>query len=142
MIVLDTGPLVALFSKKDPFHLPASAWLRTIQEPILTTVPVLTEAFYILTPSSKGALGLCDFIMQGGLIVEFLNFESIRRMFELMNIYADHPMDLADASLIAAAELHSTLKICTIDRNDFTAYRIKKGHRHCPVHLIFVPEIT
>lgn len=138
MIVLDTGPLVALFNKKDSFHVPASAWLRTIQEPILTTVPVLTEAFYMLTPSSKGALGLCDFIMQGGLIVEFLNFESIRRMFELMDIYADHPMDLADASLVAAAELHTTFKICTIDRKDFVAYRIKKGHRHYPVQPIFL----
>lgn len=138
MIVLDTGPLVALFDKKDPFHIPASAWLRTIQEPILTTVPVLTETFYMLTPRSKGALGLCDFIMQGGLIVEFLDFERMRRIFELMDTYSDHPMDLADASLIAAAESHATFKICTIDRKDFAAYRIKKGHRHYPVQPIFL----
>lgn len=138
MILMDTGPLIALFDKKDPFHLRARDLLRTVQEPILTTTPVLTEAFYMLTPSSKGARALCDFIIQGGLILEFLNFEILRRVFELMDEYSDHPMDLADASLVAAAEHHATLKVCTVDRNDFTTYRIRKGHRHYPVQIIFV----
>ena len=43
----------------------------------------------------------------------------LRRAFELMEQYADHPMDLADASLSVAAEVLPTRKIFTIDRQDF-----------------------
>jgi predicted nucleic acid-binding protein len=58
------------------------------------------------------------------------------RALELMETYADHPMDLADASLIAAAEALSTRRVFTIDRADFSAYRIRRGHRHQPVEIV------
>lgn len=45
-----------------------------------------------------------------------------------MRQYADHPMDLADASLVVAAEVLDTNRIFTIDRKDFAAYRIRRGH--------------
>ena len=47
-----------------------------------------------------------------------------------MERYADHPMDLADASLVTAAEALSTRRIFTIDRNDFSTYRVRRGHRN------------
>jgi uncharacterized protein len=53
-----------------------------------------------------------------------------------MELYADHPMDLADASLVAAAEALSTRKIFTIDRSDFETYRLRRGHRHYPVEIV------
>jgi predicted nucleic acid-binding protein len=45
-------------------------------------------------------------------------------------------MDLADASLIVAAETLTTRKIFTIDRKDFAASRIRRGHRHYAVEII------
>jgi predicted nucleic acid-binding protein len=53
-----------------------------------------------------------------------------------MELYADHPMDLADASLIAAAESLGTRRVFTIDRADFGMYRIRRGHRHYPVEIL------
>lgn len=47
------------------------------------------------------------------------------RAFELMEQYADHPMDLADASLIVAAEAFATTRIFTIDRHDVQTYRVR-----------------
>jgi predicted nucleic acid-binding protein len=44
-------------------------------------------------------------------------------------------MDLADASLIVAAEALETRKIFTIDAGDFRTYRIKRGHRHHAVEI-------
>lgn len=38
-------------------------------------------------------------------------------------------MDLADAPLVAVAEAERLHKVFTIDRKDFAAYRIKRGHR-------------
>lgn len=46
-----------------------------------------------------------------------------RRMRELMATYADLPMDLADASLVAVAEALSLSQIFTLDKH-FHAYRI------------------
>ena len=53
-----------------------------------------------------------------------------------MERYSDHPMDLADASLITAAESLQTRKIFTLDRNDFSTYRIQQGHRHETVEIV------
>lgn len=55
---------------------------------------------------------------------------------EPMIRYADHPMDLADASLVVLAERLKLRKIFTIDRNDFAAYRIKQGHRHLAFEVL------
>jgi predicted nucleic acid-binding protein len=51
-------------------------------------------------------------------------------------VYADHPRDLADASLVVAAESLGTRKIFTVDRKDFTAYRVRRGHRHYPFEVL------
>ena len=49
----------------------------------------------------------------------WLGEASLARAFRLMVVYDDRPMDLADASLVAAAESLRTTKIFTIDRRDF-----------------------
>ena len=53
-----------------------------------------------------------------------------------MERYIDHPMDLADASLVAAAEALGARRIFTIDRRDFETYRVRRGHRHYPVEIV------
>jgi uncharacterized protein len=97
---------------------------------------VLTEAFHMLGPASIGSDRLREFIEHGGLSVWFLDQPSLTRAFELMELYADHPMDLADASLVAAAEATNTRRVFTIDRRDFGAYRVRRGHRHYPVEIV------
>ena len=53
-----------------------------------------------------------------------------------MDQYAGHPMDLADASLIVAAEALATTRVFTIDRRDFRTYRVRRGHRSTKVEII------
>ena len=136
MILVDTGPLVALFDPKDPSHRRCREILKTLREALLTTVPVLTEAFHMLSPGSTGADRLRDFIVRGGATVWSFDATSLQRAFELMEQYADHPMDLADASLLAAAETFATTRVFTIDRRDFQTYRIRRGHRSVKVEII------
>ena len=136
MILVDTGPLIALFDRQDDQHNRCRGTLKEIREPILTTTPVLTEAFHVLGPASIGSDRLRDFVEGGGLSVWFLDRAWLTRAFELMELYADHPMDLADASLVAAAEALGTRKVFTIDRNDFETYRVRRGHRHHPMEIV------
>jgi predicted nucleic acid-binding protein len=127
---------VALFDPQDAPHARCREVLRALQEPLFTTVAVLTEAFFMLSPGSYGADRLREFIGRGGLAVWFLDETSLQRAFALMEQYADHPMDLADASLIVAAEALPTRKVFTIDRQDFTTYRMRRGYRYYGVDII------
>lgn len=136
MILVDSGPLVALFDPRDGLHERCKRTLRSIRAPLVTTIPVLTEVFHILGPQSVGADRLRDFVALGGMRTWFFDVNALSRAFELMERYADHPMDLADASLITAAETLATRRIFTVDRRDFAAYRVRKGHRHHPVEIV------
>ena len=136
MILVDTGPLVALFDPKDGQHQRCVKALRGIREPVATTTPVLTEAFHMLGPGSIGSDRLREFVQQGGLSVWFFDAPALTRAFELMERYADHPMDLADASLVVAAKSVGSRKIFTVDRNDFETYRVRRGHRHYPIDVL------
>ncbi len=136
MILVDTGPFVALFDPQDALHTRCKDVLRTIREPLFTTTPVLTEAFHLLSPQSLGADRLRDFILRQGASIWFMDLAGLERAFELMEQYADRPMDLADASLIVAAESLRTDKVFTIDRQDFQTYRIRRGHRHVKVDIV------
>ena len=48
------------------------------------------------------------------------------RILQLMEQYADRPMDLADASLVALAEAAGYTRIFSID-SDFYVYRLADG---------------
>jgi predicted nucleic acid-binding protein len=136
MILVDAGPLVALFDPQDAQHERCVKALKAIKEPLVTTIPVLTEAFHMLGPASVGSDRLRDFIENSGLSVWFFERGTVRRAFELMEQYADHPMDLADASLVTAAEAIGTRQIFTIDREDFAVYRVRRGHRHQAMQIV------
>ena len=135
MILVDTGPLVALFDPADADHNACVKRLAVIDEPLCTTIPVLTEAFHLLNPGSIGSQRLMDFVSAGGLGVRYLDAAGLNRAFQLMVRYADHPMDLADASLVVLAETLKLRKVFTLDRNDFTTYRIQHGHRQMAFDL-------
>jgi predicted nucleic acid-binding protein len=138
LILIDTGPLVALFDPAGAYHERCVQALKSIEEPIGTTTPVLTEAFHLLSPGSVGSQRLMDFIAEAGLTVWFLDDQTLARAFGLMIKYADAPMDLADASLVVAAESLVLRKVFTIDRKDFATYRIKRGHKHLAFQVINV----
>ncbi|MBI5604360.1 MAG: PIN domain-containing protein [Deltaproteobacteria bacterium] len=136
MILVDTGPIIGLFDPSDPFHSRSVKILQQIHEPLYSTLPVLTEAFHMLNPGSLGADNLRSFVIRGGLSIWPMDEKALLRAFELMKKYADHPMDLADASLVSASEALKTRRVFTIDRDDFETYRVKIGHRTYPIEII------
>ena len=136
MILVDTRPLVALFDPKEEQHADCRRTLSAIKLPVVTTLPVLTEAFHILGSDSRGSEALRSFIAEGGMSVHYGSHAETIRAFELMATYRDHPMDLADASVITAAEVLGTRRVFTLDRKDFETYRILRGHRLYPVEFV------
>lgn len=72
-------------------------------------------------------------VNHGDLLLEHPSPGELMRMTEIMGKYHDTPMDFADASLVALAERLSLTKIFTIDRADFSTYRL---HGRKPFHII------
>ncbi|HLM66436.1 MAG TPA: hypothetical protein VK358_02865, partial [Longimicrobium sp.] len=65
---------------------------------------------------------------ENGLLTLHLSGEGeAARMRELMQQYSDTPMDLADASLVTAAEWLELHRVFTLDRH-FHGYRIRGRH--------------
>lgn len=127
MMLLDTGPIVALFDPRDADHALAKETLRTVAAPLVTTVPVLTEAFHLLRPDSPGSAALRRFVERGGCAQHAVDDAMLMRCFQLMEKYVDRPMDLADASLVATAEALRETHVFTFDRADFATYRARIG---------------
>jgi len=136
MILMDTGPLVALFDPKDADHRHCHEILAQISEPLYTSEAVLTEVFHMLDPASRGAEGVKEFLLQDFVSHVPLDKTLLQRCFELMDKYEDLPMDFADASLLVLAEKFKTTKVFTLDFEDFRIYKIKKGHRLYPLQLL------
>jgi len=122
----DAGPLIALIDHgQGEIHRRCIAALASLSAPLLTTWPCFTEAMYFLGDLKgwNGQEALWRFIDRGALSVLFPTDSETRRMRVLMEQYIDTPMDLADASLVAAAEIQRLHRIFTLD-SDFRVYRI------------------
>ena len=129
MVLMDTGPLVALLDADDPGHMRCMAALRTLPpNPLLTTWPCFTEAMYLLGRGLgyPGQEALWRMRADGRLIIHESNVSETDRMRELMAKFRDTPMDLADASIVAVAERLAIRRIFTLD-SDFYVYRTING---------------
>jgi predicted nucleic acid-binding protein len=127
LILLDTGPIVAFFDGSDNYHNVCIEELKKINEPLITSWPVLTEAFYILGFSWKAQNGLWEFILRGGVDILPFTYKGQIRCRELMEKYRDLPMDLADASLVVLGEEKKIRTVFTLDHRDFNVYRTQKN---------------
>lgn len=124
MILVDAGPLVALVDADDQYHKKCVAALKVMREPLVTVWPPVTEAMYLLGDLPKAQEALWEMLARGVLQLLSLDFADVPRMRELMSKYADRPMDLADAALVRVAEREGIRKIFTVDREDFSVYRL------------------
>lgn len=124
-IIVDTGPLVALFHARDQHHGAAKAVLESSPAVLVTTWPVITEACHFLGQAGKRAL--LTFIRRGALRLETLSVEDVPALDDVLARYAR--MDFADATLVLIAEKTGITEIFTIDRRDFEVYRTPSGRR-------------
>jgi hypothetical protein len=124
MILIDAGPLVALLHRDDQDHARCVAALRSVRTTLATTWPPLTEAIYLLSFSAEAQDALLEMVERGAVRVLPIEEADIPRVRGLIRKYRNLPMGLADATLVRVAEREGIQQVFTLDRRDFTTYRV------------------
>lgn len=122
-ILVDAGPLIALFDRRDLYHSRAVDFVRSIDARLITTFAVVTEAALTLDFSRVAQVGLLQW-SHTALEIDTSLAADLPRIVEIIEKYRDLPADFADASIVALAERIGVRDVATID-NDFTVYRTK-----------------
>ena len=122
-ILVDAGPLIALFDNDDTHHTAMKDLLRGSAGRLITTWPVVTEASHMLDFDARAQRDFYRWVAAGGVAMHDVPQGALGRIIELVEKYGDRPMDLADATLVVAAETLGIREIVSIDR-DFDIDRI------------------
>jgi predicted nucleic acid-binding protein len=127
VIIADTGFWLALANRRDRHHAAAVEAWGALDEPLVTTWPVLTETCHLLA-NRLGSMALERFMdgaAEGAFELFALERQHLSRVAVLMRKYRNLPMDLADASLVILAEELGSGRILSTDERDFGTYRWK-----------------
>jgi uncharacterized protein len=122
-LLLDTGALVSLLDRSQTHHRRFSQFFSGWQGAVVSTEAVLTEATHLLGRAPRGRDLCLDFFLAGGATLAPASLTALRRCRALMEMYADLPMDYADATLVTLAEELGTDLVFTTDLRDFQVYR-------------------
>jgi uncharacterized protein len=128
MILTDAGPLIALLDRGEQHHRACVECLAELSGPMLTTWPAFTEAMYLLGEAGgwRAQDALWGLVEKHDVELADADLEQRARIRALMEKYQDLPMDLADASLVALAEMRGLRDVFTLDHADFQVYRLHR----------------
>ncbi len=128
-VLVDSGPLLALFNRADHWHAVVLQWLQA--QPgaqLISTWPVATEVCALLARriGNPAALDFLRWAQRGGFTLDRAEDHSLAEVLLISERFADLPFDLADASIAEAAARLKIRQILTID-TDFDVYRGRDG---------------
>lgn len=132
-LVCDTSVVYAALDRSEQDHEVCAALLRSTPAAVTLPAPVVIEACWLgLTRGRPDAVdALLESVENGSVAVVNLDQEDYRRVRDLVARYADLPLDVVDASVVAVAERLEGTTVATLDRRRFSVVR--------PVH---VPAFT
>jgi predicted nucleic acid-binding protein len=128
-VLVDSGPLIALFNAADRWHAPVRAWLQANPAATLfSTWPVATEVCALLARRihNDAALDFLRWVQRGAVTLDRAVDGSLTDVLRISERFADLPFDLADASIAEAAARLKLRHVLSIDA-DFDVYRDRAG---------------
>ena len=132
-ILIDSGPLIALFDASDRYHQESINFIKSNKYPLVTTLASITETLHLLDFNRNAQIDFIEWVHKGAVEIHNIENSDFGRLKELTDKYRDLPMDFADSCLVYLAEKLNLNTIATIDR-DFTIYRIQ-GRRKFKIIL-------
>ena len=135
-IVVDAGPLIAMFTRSDRYHAAAREFLaRSEGVALITNLIVVGEVAAVLG-RHKDLVPCLDWIVENVEIDANAGID-LPKAISILQKYKDLPADLADASLVAMCERLGTNLVASVD-NDFDVYRLPKNKK---LHNVFFAAV-
>ena len=128
-VLVDTGPIVAIFSASDSFHEACVEQLRRIRGPLLTCWPVITEAAWLLRAYPEAIQKLLTSFAKRPFQLLELGEPDLAGVSAILAKYGKSGIQLADASLVHLANREGIEAVFTLDRRDFSILRRTGGKR-------------
>jgi predicted nucleic acid-binding protein len=132
-ILIDAGPLIALFDSSDKFHQATCVFLKEHPYRFVSTIAVFTEVSHMLDFNTNAQCDFYNWVMYKGVIIGDINQNDMYRIVELTGKYSDIPMDFADATLVITADKTGIREIISLDK-DFDIYRLPGKEQ---IHNVF-----
>ena len=121
MLIVDAGPLYAAAATRDRNHRRSIELLTSAPRPLVVPALVVTEVAYLLGDGlgPHAEVAFARSLERGELLVEPVLDSDWRRIAELTEQYADLPLGIVDASVVALAERRDLDTIATLDHRHF-----------------------
>jgi predicted nucleic acid-binding protein len=119
--------LVAIVRAREEAHARCVSALRAFRVPLLTCWPVLTETAWLLREEPEGMRAVLGLVRSGAVQLVELDEHALVCIVAFMDRYAALGAQLADAALVFIAEAHGLDTVFTLDRRDFSVYRLSSG---------------
>ena len=125
--LLDTSFLLAMVNVKDRHHSRVLEVAKSINDTFVLPITVLPEVSYLIG-SRLGHSVMRQFL--SSLVVDKVALEGVtltdlKRVTEILEMYADSRLDFVDATIVALVERLGITRILTLDQRDFTIIRPK-----------------
>jgi predicted nucleic acid-binding protein len=125
MLIVDAGPLYAAAATRDRNHRRSIELLTSAPGPLVVPALVVTEVAYLLGDriGPHAEVAFARSLERGELLVEPVLDSDWRRIAKLTEQYADLPLGIVDASVVALAERHRLDTIATLDHRHFATVK-------------------
>lgn len=127
--LIDTGALIALIDPGDRWHEACLEAFDAQKLPLATTTAVLTELFHLISRYPGGTDAANALLRSGSLTILAAEDQDLSAIVDLMERYADRPMDFADATLVHMAGKYDLPTVLTVDHDDFETYRMTRRRK-------------
>jgi uncharacterized protein len=131
IVLIDSGPIVAVLRRRDQYHAWARAHFESSDQSFATCEAVISESHFLLQGTPGGAEALYALLERGVISVSFSLTRQLAETVRLIRRYSDVPISLADACLVRMAELEESTVVFTTDA-DFRRYR-RNGRQVIPL---------
>ena len=129
MLVIDTGPLFAIYDSKDRYHKLVRQYLEEMRSSISLSPYVLAELDYLVQTrlGTKVELSMLSDISGGSFVLEPFDANDLISCIKIIEKMNNHEIGLADASVVHLAQRNDTNIIMTLDFKHFSPMRNLKN---------------
>ena len=88
-ILIDSGPLIALFDSSDRYHQESINFIKQNKYPLITTMASITETLHLLDFNRNAQIDFLEWIGRGGVEIYDIQNKDFHRLKELTEKYRD-----------------------------------------------------